>query len=109
LQIESMDHLVSSFQFTEGDIHHSQHDKTMVKLKLLFWIPDEFESFKLVSVRVPRGLPVYRIRAFIKYMEDQLEDLYGEAKRANASLTAWEDSTTWLLEFELPVYRVQYA
>jgi hypothetical protein len=117
LRIEDMSYLGEGFSFYNGTKHHSQFEGKRTKVKLLFFVnvteeeyaADPGAPFKIAAIRVPRGLPIYRIRYFIKFMETELAKIYGQAKRLNVVLLADEDSSEWRHEALLPMYSIFYA
>jgi hypothetical protein len=113
INIESMSHLTSGFPgLVEGEeegVHPSQQTKIKIKLSLIFVIPGEEDSFRLVSVRVPRGIPIAKLRLLIRYLENQLQDIYGKSKRANFVLVSDDNLVeNWRVEFDLPTFGVVY-
>lgn len=124
IPIENMSHLTSAFPLRAEpeDIHATQQTKKKIKLTLLFVVPGEMsgesinfedqrpESLpRIVSIRVPRGVPVAKIRMFIRFIEDQLHEIYGKSKRLNFVMVGDEDSNNWVYEFELPTFGVVYV
>lgn len=135
LEIENMSHLTSSFalrsesekvNYVDRDvdgIHPTQQNKQRIKLILLFFIPgvtDEDGIYppsvqrpeslpRLASVRVPRGVPVARLRLLVKHIEEQLHNIYGKSKRANIVLMCDEFSENWEYSFDLPTFGVVYV
>lgn len=118
IAVENMSHLASSFPVrTEGEgeesIHPSQAMKKRIKLQLLFIIPPEDGSEndypRLASIRVPKGVPVAKLRTFIRHIETQLQDIYGHSKRANFVMQSEEFADNWTFEFDLPNFGVVYV
>jgi hypothetical protein len=117
LDIENMDHLAEGFYYADGESHWSQKDKRPISCKLLFLVPltREFSLFnpevpgKIVSVRVPKGLPIYRFRALIIDLETQLTEIYGVAKRINHVLVRDDSSPDWKFTSQMPLYEVSYV
>ena len=135
LSIENMSHLTSSFPLRiESDktgyvdrdqegIHPTQMMKRRIKLQLLFVIPsetNEHEAYeegdqspeslpRIASVRVPRGVPVAKLRVLIRHVEEQLQNIFGKSKRLNFVMTCEESSENWIYEFDLPTFGVVYV
>jgi hypothetical protein len=137
ITIENMSHLTSSFPLrNESDkmgyvdrdvdgLHPTQLRMKKIKLVLMFIIPGDVgdsdpgelneedqkpESLpRLASVRVPKGVPVAKVRPLIRFLEEQLQDIFGRTKRANFVLVCDEGSEDWRYEFELPTYGVVYV
>jgi hypothetical protein len=123
--IENMSHLTSSFSILEGEefnseLHASQVNKKRIKLMLFFLIPpiefspeadsDLFSMMpRIASVRVPRGVPVSKLRNLTKFIEAQLHDIYGRSKRLNFVMTASEFDDNWSYEFDIPTFGVIYV
>jgi hypothetical protein len=115
LDIEDMSHLGASFNVPDT-LHHSQQQSNKIKVKLFFMVgvsDEEHEAcpevaLKLVSIRIPTGIPIYRVRGFISHMESELQKIYGQAKRTNFVFTAPEGSNFWSHDFQLPLYGVYY-
>jgi hypothetical protein len=124
IAVEDLSHYASDFDETShyrGDegLHPTQRGIKKIKLMLLFIIPDQGESAadvllseglpRIAAVRVPRGTPMYRLRALIKCVEKKLEDTYRtRVKRLNLCLTCQEDSSDWVYSLELPRESVFY-
>lgn len=112
LEIEDLTHLVVyDFPLNNGK-HHTQADGIPKKVILLFSIdgsPEHIAPLRLAAIRVPRALPIYRIREFVSHVEDKLREIYGHCKRNNVVLTANEDAETWNYETKLPMHGVFYA
>jgi hypothetical protein len=134
ITIENMSHITSSFPLrTESistgyidrdfeGIHPTQLTKKKIKLQLLFVIPGEVSEDKVdfgdqepenlprvAMVRVPKGVPVAKLRNLIRHCEEQLHDIYGKSKRLNFVMTCDEDSDNWKYEFDLPTFGVVYV
>lgn len=101
-----------------NNLHASQVGRRM-KVRLVFLVPIKdgsdksgkplTEPFKLAFVRIPRALPVYRVRGYINHMERELGDLFGFAKRLNFVLTCEEDSRVWRTDLSLPTTNILYV
>jgi hypothetical protein len=115
--IESMDHLASEFTSNTNEPHHTQHNFTELKVKLIYVVevPPEDESytalqpFKFISIRIPARTPIYRVRDLYKHLDEKLSEMYPKASRLDFVSTAPAGSNVWDLEFNIPVYRVVYV
>jgi hypothetical protein len=133
IPVENMSHLTSSFPLrsesekmgyidrdTDG-IHPTQQTKKKIKLQLLFLIPGEASDDvneedqrpdslpRVAAIRVPKGVPVAKIRPLIRHVENQLQDIFGRSKRLNFVMVCEEDSENWQFEWELPTFGVVYV
>jgi len=125
IPVENMSHLSSSFP-VRGDagdeVHPTQQTKKKLKLTLLFLIPGEESANELLpedqdpeklpriaSIRVPKGIPVAKLRSFISHIEAQLQDIYGNSKRLNFVMECDEGSNDWKYSFDLPTFGVVYV
>jgi len=131
LEVEDLSYLTATFLASKsGDesLHPTQRSAgRQINLKLLFAVPafnDKEEKpwnaspgldyikeapVKLVSIHVPRGIPIYKIRHLIKHVESELRDIYTDAKRLNIVLFKDDGSDVWEYAFELPTYGVAYV
>lgn len=135
ITIENMSHIVSSFpiradstalNYVDRDsdgIHPTQQSKKKIKVQLLFVIPGEADESgdlnyedqkpeslpRMASVRVPKGVPVAKLRPLIRHIEDSLHDIYGKSRRVNFVMVCDEDSNDWRYEFDLPTFGVVYV
>lgn len=115
--VEDMSHLADGFVPEGSGEHPSQKNSRPIKVKLLFFVTlaedDPYRTddtpCKLVSVRVPKGTPIYRLRMLIGHIERELRSIYHEAQRTQAILEADENSDRWSLSFNLPMYGVTYV
>jgi hypothetical protein len=106
-------------------MHHSQRGKRRVKVILLFWykplnpkgryLEDARQEAGdwpcLASVRVPRGLPIFKLRKLILHVEIELRKIYGfqSGKRANMILIADDGSDSYEFTHDLPVTDVVFV
>jgi hypothetical protein len=122
-----MSHLANSFPIRnddESELHPSQLTKKPMKLMLFFIIPSAFDEGitpvnpedqrpeclpKFAAVRVPKGVPVARLRNLIRHVEDELHSIYGRAKRCNLVMVCDDDSNNWQFSFDLPTSGVVYV
>jgi len=129
IPVENMNHLAMSFPFKrevdpsgDGELHSRQQAMRLIKLQLLFIVPSP-ENFdynfldrppveklpRFASVRVPKGVPVGKIRLLISYIEGELQDIFGRSKRANFVMVCDGDSDSWSYSFDLPTIGVAYV
>jgi len=129
IPVENMNHLAMSFPLAreldpngDGSLHSRQQVMKPIKLQLLFIVPtpenldynflDRPPVEKLprfVSVRVPKGVPVAKVRLLISYIEGELQDIFGRSKRANFVMVCDGDSDLWSYSFDLPTIGVAYV
>lgn len=129
ISIENMSHLTSSFltksddsEMEEERTHPTQKRLRKIKLVILFVIggedtgddymeEDQDPAYlpRLASIRVPKGVPVAKIRALIRHVEAQLQDIFGKSRRVNFVMMCEENSENWTYEFELPTFGVVYV
>jgi hypothetical protein len=126
--IENMNHLAMSFPLrtdggpSDAELSNRPADRRRIKLQLLFVVPapqdpnydfldqpDREELPRIISVRVPRSLSVAKLRLFVKYIETQLQDIYGRSKRLNFVMICDENSELWKFEFQMPDVGVYYV
>lgn len=110
MNIESMDHLGYLFE-NFGTEHYTQENKQAIYCKLLFhvWQDDEHEPSKVVSIKIPKGLPIGRLRSFVIAMETELSSIYVlPAKRANIVWVKGETETKYKPSFDMPLYGVKF-
>jgi len=121
IKVENMSHVTASFPIREkdtnedipdNDIHPTQLGKRRIKLEIYFIVPGEEPNPgipRIAKVRVPRGVPVAKLRPLIRHCEAALQDIYGRSKRLNFVMTCDDDSNEWVYEFDLPVFGVVYV
>jgi len=131
LEVEDLSYLTGTFpagKSIEESLHPTQRSAgRQIHLKLLFAVPAWSEKeakpweadkdlefmkeapVKIVSISVPRGIPIYKIRHLIKHVEGELREIYLDAKRLNTVLIKEEGSDVWSYAFELPTYGVAYV
>ena len=113
IEMENMSHLSALWPDYQGEegTHHTQGGRP-TKLILLFWTRSQEghkAPMRLVSVRVPKGTPIYKVRSLINFIEHELYDMYGYGQRANMVLVGDELSTEFRLDRNLPVSGVTYV
>lgn len=114
IPVEAMGYLIDGFSISDRS---DSRNGTRIKMKLLFivskWENDEdFDEqcpCQIVTVQVPKGCPIYRVRGLINHIEKQLRGLYKDAKRLNFVLIAKENTDHWRTELDLPTYDVVYV
>lgn len=108
--IESMDHLGHEFE-NYGVEHYTQENKSAIYCKLLFHIGAErgHTPSNLVSIKIPKGLPIGRLRTFVTAMETELTNLYSfPAKRANIVWVRSELDRQYTFSFDMPLFGVKF-
>ena len=109
MHTEDMSHVAINFNYKESEPHVSQISLTPTKALLLFFVKSSDPGpFSIVHVRVPKNLPIYRLRPFISFCEEALKEIYGDAKRANLVLTQVEGED-WKLRWQVPAHQIAYA
>jgi len=132
-EVEDMSYLTD--QFTSPKVndeapHASQKAGKPIHMKLLFAVPHpaikenieqpglidtpemeyvKDEPIRIVSVNVPKGTPIYRVRNLVRYCEGELRQIFGVCKRVNFVLIKAEESDSWEHSFDLPMYGVTYV
>ena len=101
---------------TSDALHASQQSMKPIRVKLFFSIPVSEEErslnrdvpMKLVTVKLPKGLPVYRVRSFVKHIEKELLQTYGASKRVNFCFVS-EERGPWTYDHDIPTLGVVYT
>lgn len=128
LDVVNMSHVTSGFAIRDDDkaAHYTQYHLRPIKLYLVFLIPgeessevglkDPFEQDpenipRFAFVRVPKGVPVFRLRALIVHCENELQEIYGfrRVKRADWVFTGDDTTNNFKYEFILPMSGVVYV
>ena len=107
--IENLDHL--ALDYPTGVSHVSQHGKRPTSVKLFFVTPNPEHDppFNIVSIRIPVGVPIYRINNFEQEMVNKLTDIYGPSWRLNLVNKKESNELNWSLDRVIPKYDVVYA
>lgn len=114
-QVYDMSSITSGFPLRadESLMHYTQQDKRRIKLRLYFYIPGEQPSPegvpRFAQVRVPKGVPVARLRHLIIHCEGELQNIFGKCWRANFVMITEEFSDDWHYEHDLPMAGVVYV
>ena len=116
IDIEIVSHVGDSFPLKERDdeyVHWSQVNCKRMQLMVLFAARKlHVNEPLLLAVKIPRNLPIFKVRPFIRHCEQKLMATYGLTKRTNFVLVNHEVNGeltgNWELELDLPVSSVQY-
>jgi hypothetical protein len=114
IPIEDMSHLLAGFELPTklGDPDYEEPIKTRlyrkVKVLLMFIVQDEDEH-KFISVRVPKGLPTYRLRQLNRHVEEGLRAIYPKAYRLNFYLVSQAFPEKFEVQIDPPTFQVVYV
>lgn len=122
---ESFSHLVDLWNSSPGSstgtgyLHHRQYNMTKMKGLVVFRVMEnspedeeptlEFCPIRLITVPLPFGISMPRVRLFVNFCEDQLRDIYKDVDRVNFYFVREESTNLWTCAKTLPTVGVAYV
>jgi hypothetical protein len=114
IPLEEMDHLADAFR---KDVAHHRQQGQPIEVKLMYVVTlypyqegySEDAHCKLISVKIPKNLPISEVRLLTADVERQLSKLFNSVKRLHFVRVRYQGADYWQTEYSIPWKGLVYA